>query len=143
MTIDTSLDIETPVETALNALENRDAVAAASMFAMNGRLVDSQFPKREYRGQESIREALGWALTNLVAEPTFTIRHCLEHEETCALEVETRANRSDGSSVKTTKAFIVEIGDEGITHWRTYLPIAPHELTTSSGDMITDDTHDT
>lgn len=142
MTTDTSPNTENPVETALDALETWDAVAAAGTFAMDGRLVDPQYPEREYRGRESIREALEWALTNCVTEPTFTIRHRLEHEGTCALEVETRCDWDEGSSV-TKMAFVVEIGDGDITHWRTYLPFEPPERTTSEVEEITDDTHET
>lgn len=120
MTIDTSPDIEIAVEPALDALEDRDAVAAASTFATNGQVVDPQSPEREYRAQELGRAALEWALTNPVTERALTNRRCLEHEETCVLAVESRSDRSDGSPRKTTTASVVEIGDEGITNWGTY-----------------------
>lgn len=114
-----------PIETALRALEKRDAVAAARAFAADGRLVDPQFPDPEYRGREPIRRALEWALANVVDQPEFTIRHFLEHEGTCALEVETRLVGTDGSTVECRQAYVVELGVEGIAHWRTYLPFAP------------------
>lgn len=79
-----------PIETVLQALEQRDAVAAASAFAPDGRLVDPQFPASEYRGRERVRAALEWSLTNLAAQPGFEIRLFLEVAGTCELEVESR-----------------------------------------------------
>lgn len=116
-----------PIETALRALEKQDAVAAASAFAADGRFVDPQFPDTEYRGQERVREALEWALTNIGRRPEFEIRLFLEHEGTCALEVESRQVRPDDSSVRSRKAFFVEVGADGITRWRTYLSYTPDD----------------
>lgn len=125
-----------PIQTALRALEKRDAVAAASAFAADGRLVDPQFPEGEYRGQEQVRTALEWALTNLVRQPEFEIRHFLEQEGTCALEVEAREVGSDDPAVRSRKAYFVEVGDDGITRWRSYLPYAPDEASRAGHGIL-------
>lgn len=125
MTTDSNPISDDPIETALRALEKRDAVAAASAFAPDGRFVDPRFPDPEYRGRESIREALEWALTNLVdGDLEFAIRRFLAHDGTYALEVETRQVRPDDSTLETPKAFVVEVADSGIERWWTYLPSA-------------------
>lgn len=143
MTVDEDPISCEPVETALEALEKRDAVAAASAFAADGRFVDPQFPEAEYRGQERVREALEWALTNLSRQPEFEIRHFLEREGTCALEVEARhVGADDGpvgaddGTVRSRKAYFVEVGDDGITRWRTYLPYAPDGASHSGHEVI-------
>lgn len=125
-----------PIETVLQALEQQDAVAAASAFAPDGRLVDPQFPAPTYRGRERVREALEWSLTNLAAKPAFEIRHLLEDDGTCALEVESRRAGSGAASGRSRKAFFVEVGDDGITHWRTYLSRAPDEVSRTGGEPI-------
>lgn len=127
MTVDENPISCEPIETAMRALEKRDAVAAASTFAADGRLIDPQFPETEYRGQERIREALEWALTNLERQPEFEIRHFLEHGGTCAFEVEARQVGPDDPTGRARKAYFVDVGDDGIDRWRTYLSDAPDE----------------
>jgi ketosteroid isomerase-like protein len=46
------------IETALKAFENRDAVAAAGVYAEDGFFVNPHYPELEYRGREAIQEAL-------------------------------------------------------------------------------------
>lgn len=154
MTVDEDPISCEPVETALQALEKRDAVAAASAFAVDGRFVDPQFPETEYRGQERVREALEWALTNLVRQPEFEIRHFLEAEGTYALEVEARhAGGDDGpdagtvgpdagtvgaeaGTIGTRKAYFVDVADDGITCWRTYHSYASDEGSRPGHEVI-------
>lgn len=147
MTVDEDLISCEPVETALQALEKRDAVAAASAFAVDGRFVDPQFPEAEYRGQERVRQALEWALTNLLRQPEFEIRHFLEAEGTCALEVEARhAGGDDGPDAGTVgadagtvgarKAYFVDVADDGITCWRTYHAYTSDEASRSGHEVI-------
>lgn len=125
MTTDQDATTRERVETALKALEKRDAVAAASTFAEDGEFVHPQYPDSRYTGRETIRRALEWALANVVDHPRFTIRYFLARGGTCAVEVETRYVAKDGTDVEYPQVFLVEVGEEGITRWRSYLPFPP------------------
>lgn len=125
MTTDQDATARERVETALNALEKRDAVAAASTFAEDGEFVHPLYPATRYSGRETIRGALEWALANVADHPRFTIRYFLARGGTCAVEVETRCVAKDGREVELPQVFLVEVGEEGIAHWRTYLPFPP------------------
>lgn len=113
------------IKKTLNAFENRDTVAAASVWAEDGTFIDPHYPESEYHGRETIRGALDWALTNLVEQPGFTVRNVVTEGDVCAVEVDTHHVMKDGSEREFPQVFIVEGGEEGITRWRTYLPFPP------------------
>lgn len=63
------------IEGVLAAFEDRDAVTASEFWAEDGVFIDPHYPEPEYRGPEEIREALDWALANIVEQPGLTIRN--------------------------------------------------------------------
>lgn len=125
MTTDANHSTRDRINTALQAFENRDAVAAASTYVEDGVFIDPHYPEPEYHGRETIREAFEWALTNLVDQPGFTVRNVVREGDTCAVEVDTHHVAKDGSVQEFPQIFIVEGSQAGITRWRTYLPFPP------------------
>lgn len=125
MTTENATELRKHITESLKAFEARDAVAAASAYADDGVFIDPHYPEDEYRGRETIREALDWALTNLVDQPGFTVRTFVSEDDTCAVEVDTHHITKDGSELEFSQVFVVEGGPEGIERWQTYLPFPP------------------
>lgn len=113
------------IETTLLALENKDAVAAASTYAEDGVFIDPRYPESEYSGRETILRAFEWALTNFMEQPGFRVRTVVVEGDTCAVEVDTHHVATDGSEWEFPQVFVVDGGPGGISRWRTYLPFAP------------------
>lgn len=113
------------IETVLAAFENRDVVAASNIYAEDGVFIDPQYPDPEYRGPEEIREALEWALDNVVEQPGLTIRNVWEDGETFAVEVDTHHTMQDGTTAEFPQVFVIESENGQVTRWQSYLPFPP------------------
>lgn len=113
------------IEDVLRAFEERDAVAASEVYAEDGVFIDPHYPEAEYRGPAEVREALEWALENIVDRPGLTIRNVWEDDKTFAVEVDTHHTMKDGREVDFPQVFIIESEDGQVTRWQSYLPFPP------------------
>lgn len=113
------------IEDVLAAFEDQDPVAASDAYAEDGVFIDPHYPEPEYRGPKEIREALEWALDNIVEQPGLTIRNMWEEDETFAVEVDTHHIMKDGSETEFPQVFIIESENGHITRWQSYLPFPP------------------
>ena len=93
------------IEDVLTAFEDRDPVAASDVYAEDGVFIDPHYPEPEYRGREEIREALEWALENIVEQPGLTIRNVWEDDGTFAVEVDTHHTMKDGTEAEFPQVF--------------------------------------
>lgn len=113
------------IEDVLAAFEERDPASAAEMWAEDGVFIDPHYPEPEYRGPREVREALEWALENVVEQPGLAIRDMWGDGGTVAVEVETHHVTHDGTVREFPQVFVVE-GDRGwVTRWQAYLPFPP------------------
>lgn len=113
------------IEDVLAAFEDRDVVAVSEAYAEDGVFIDPHYPEPEYRGPEEIREALEWALENVVEQPGLTVRNVWDEGETFAVEVDTHHTMKDGTEVDFPQVFIIESEDGRVTRWQSYLPFPP------------------
>ena len=117
--------IRDQIEDVLTAFEDRDPVAASDVYAEDGVFIDPHYPEPEYCGREEIREALEWALENIVEQPGLTIRNVWEDDGTFAVEVDTHHTMKDGTEAEFPQVFIIESENGQITRWQSYLPFSP------------------
>ncbi len=113
------------IEGVLTAFEDRDTAAASAFWAEDGVFIDPHYPESEYRGPDEVREALDWALENVVEQPGLTIRNTWEDDGAFAIEVETHHVAHDGTDLEFPQVFIIEGENGHITRWRSYLPFPP------------------
>jgi ketosteroid isomerase-like protein len=113
------------IEEVLRAFEDRDTATAAAAWAEAGVFVDPHYPEPEYRGPEQVREALDWALDNVVEQPGLAIRNLLTDDGAFAVEVDTHHVTHDDSVREFRQVFIVESEAGEITRWQAYLPFPP------------------
>lgn len=125
MTTDENQSILDRIDDALIALENRDAAAAASMYAADGVFIDPHYSTFEYYGRETIRETSDWVPTAIMERLGFPVRDFVEEGDTYAVEVDTHHIAKDGSEREFPQAFVVEEDDNGIRRRQTYLSFPP------------------
>ena len=115
------------IEGVIRAFENGDTETAADYWAEDGVFVDPHYPEPEYRGPAEIREALDWALEEIVEEPGLSIRSIWEDAaaNTFAVEVDTHHSMKDGTETDFPQVFIVELEDGSVVRWQSYLPFPP------------------
>lgn len=113
------------IEAVMTAFEDRDPAAASEFWATDGVFIDPHYPESAYHGREEIREALDWALENIVEQPGLTTRNVWEGDETFALEVDTHHTMKDGTEAEFPQVFIVEGENGQVTRWQSYLPFSP------------------
>ena len=117
------------IEGVIRAFENGDTETAADYWSEDGVFVDPHYPEPEYRGPAEIREALDWALEEIVEEPSISIRAMWEDmtSDSFAIEVETHHTMKDGTETDFPQVFIVESENGQIVRWQSYLPFPPPE----------------
>lgn len=125
MTTVREANLPTAIETVLRALEAADAVAAASAYTEEAVFVDPRYPDSQYRGREAIREAFEWGLTNGLHGPEYAIRHHSRAGGTAVVEGDVVDTGTEEEGAAFPRVFVVELGEAGITHWRSYLPFPP------------------
>lgn len=113
------------IEEVLTAFEDGDVVAASEIYAEDGVFIDPHYPEPEYYGPDEIREALEWALENVVEQPGLTVRKVWEDDETFAVEVDTHHTMKDGTEAEFPQVFIIECENGQVTRWQAYLPFPP------------------
>jgi ketosteroid isomerase-like protein len=115
----------TDIEDLLRAFEAGDTATAAAAWAADGVFIDPHYPEPEYRGPEQVREALDWALANVVEQPGLAIRTLLSDDGAFAVEVDTHHVTHDDTVREFRQVFVVESEDGSITRWQAYLPFPP------------------
>lgn len=115
------------IEGVLTAFEERDTAAASEFWAEDGVFIDPHYPERAYRGPDEVREALEWALDNVVERPGLSIRNTWEAEDAdaFAVEVDTHHTMQDGTDADFPQVFVVEAENGQIARWQSYLPYPP------------------
>lgn len=113
------------IKDVLAAFEDGDVATVSEFYAEDGVFIDPHYPEPEYRGPGEIREALEWALENIVEEPGLTIRNLWENGNTFAVEVDTHHTMQDGTEADFPQVFIIEGQDGQVARWQSYLPFPP------------------
>lgn len=117
------------IEGVIRAFEDGDTKAASEFWAEDGVFIDPHYPDPRYSGPDEIREALNWALENIVEKPGLEIRNMWEDEEsdTFAVEVDTNHIMQDGTEADFPQVFIIEAENGHVVRWQSYLPYPPSE----------------
>jgi ketosteroid isomerase-like protein len=113
------------IEGVLRSFEAGDTEAASEFWAEDGEFIDPHYPEPAYRGPAEIRDALDWALENVVERPGLTIRNVWEDGDSFAVEVDTHHVMKDGSDAEFPQVFVIESEDGEVTRWQSYLPFPP------------------
>lgn len=113
------------IESVLTAFEERDTERASTFWAENGVFIDPHYPEPEYRGPDQVREALDWALDNIVERPGLTVRNVWDDGETFAVEADTHHTMKDGTDAEFRQVFVIESEHGQVSRWQSYLPFPP------------------
>jgi ketosteroid isomerase-like protein len=113
------------IEGVLRSFEEGNTAEASEFWAEDGVFIDPHYPEPEYRGPDEIRDALDWALENIVERPGLTVRNVWENGESFAVEVDTHHVMKDGSDAEFPQVFVIEGEDGNVTRWQSYLPFPP------------------
>lgn len=113
------------IEGVLRAFEARETATAAAFWAADGVFIDPHYPEPEYHGPDEVRQALDWALENVVEQPGLTVRRVWEDDGAFVAEVDTHHRMQDGSEADFPQVFVVEGENGHIARWQAYLPFPP------------------
>jgi ketosteroid isomerase-like protein len=116
-----------PTELALKLLEAlsaKDGDAALAVLDENVTLYDPHYPTPLMTGHAAIRSANEYAF-GLFKQMRWTVLRAWENENSAVIEADTAHELPDGSLVTPKQVFVVDVANDKITNWRTYVPYPP------------------